>query len=106
MGNWPDNADGDVFRSLEREGCDFSKPYRIDFFVDFPEWPPSKDVVALLKAKFGDVTLQDDDAEETPCVLCKMTGPLTYEFVTETQAKISAAVEPFDGCCMDWGVLV
>jgi hypothetical protein len=106
MGKWPDDADGDVFRSLERDGCDFSKSYSIDFFVDFAEWPPSDDAVALLQAEFGTVSLENDEENKTPCVLCKIVGPLSYQFVTETQAKISERVRPFGGCCMDWGVRI
>lgn len=106
MGNWPNDADGDVFRSLERDGCDFSKTYTIDFYVDFEEWPPSDEAVAVLRAEFGNAALETDEEGQTPCLMCKITGPLTYEFVTGTQAQITERVKPFGGLCMDWGVLV
>lgn len=106
MTNWPDDADGDVFRSLQADGCDFSKTYTIDFFVDFPDWPPAEEALSLLEANFGKIELVDEEEDETPCVLCKIESLLTYEFVTATQAKIAEAVKPFGGYCMDWGVQI
>jgi Protein of unknown function (DUF1260). len=106
MKNWPDDADGDVFRSLEADGCDFSKEYTVDFFVDFEEWPPSAEALAALQGEYGNIAVKDDDEEELPCLICKIDGLLTYEFVTGTQAKITDLVKPFGGYCMDWGVQI
>lgn len=106
MANWPDDADGDVFRSLEADGCDFSKSYVVDFFVDFEDWPPSEEALAALTAAYTEVAIADEEEEEVPCVIVKIEGVLTYEFVTETQAKISEVAKPFGGVCMDWGVMI
>ncbi len=106
MGNWPDDADGDVFRALEADGVDLTKSYGIEFYVDFEEWPPADEALALLKAAYGEVTLQEDEEDEIPCLTCNIVGPLSYEFVTATQAKITDMVKPFGGYCMDWGVQI
>jgi hypothetical protein len=106
MGNWPNDADGDVFRALEADGVDLSKAYAIEFYVDFEDWPPADEALDVLKGTFGDVALQDDEEDEIPCLRCKIVGPLSYEFVTETQAKITEAVKAFGGYCADWGVQI
>jgi len=106
MGNWPNDADGDVFRALEADGVDLSKAYAIEFYVDFEDWPPADEALAALKVTYSDVALQDDEDDEIPCVSCKVVGPLSYEFVTETQAKITEAMKAFGGYCADWGVQV
>ena len=106
MGNWPRDADGDVFRSLEQDGCDFSKDYDIDFFVDFAEWPPDSQAIAILKDEFGAVSQEDTEEKQTPCVQCKIHGKLTYDFVTGMQAKITERMTPYGGLCADWGVQI
>ena len=40
--NWPDDADGDLFRILEAKEFDFDKEVKIDFEIDFDHWPLSK----------------------------------------------------------------
>ncbi len=37
--DWPNDADGDVFRRLKNSNFDFSKKYTIDFTIDFQFWP-------------------------------------------------------------------
>ncbi len=39
---WPQDADGDVFRQLQKSGFDFTKLYVVDFNVDFAKWPRPK----------------------------------------------------------------
>jgi len=39
--DWPDDADGGVFRNLAANAFDFSKQYSVDYNVDFDSWPPS-----------------------------------------------------------------
>ena len=106
MSDWPRDADGDVLRRLEADGCDFSKQHIIDFYIDFEDWPPSVDAVGILKADFASVDLLDKDEGQTPCVLCKIEAPITYAFVTETQARVSQQMKPFGGYCTDWGVMI
>lgn len=40
--SWLDDDDGDVFRSLEKNGFDFDKEYKIDVNLDFDHWPLSE----------------------------------------------------------------
>ncbi|GAA0546619.1 hypothetical protein FHS83_000775 [Rhizomicrobium palustre] len=106
MTDWPKDPDGDVFRSLEADGIDLTKSYPVDFFVDFAEWPPSDEAVAALSAAYEEVMLMDEDEEDVPALVVRIEAVLTYEFVTETQAKISDVIKPFGGYCMDWGVQI
>jgi hypothetical protein len=106
MGSWPPGADGDVFRRLEGDGCDFSSQHVIDFYIDFADWPPRDEAIALLKAEFDSVKLLDQDDKQTPCVMGQIEALLTYEFVTGKQAKITGQMQPFGGVCSDWGVMI
>jgi hypothetical protein len=55
--DWPNDADGDVFRKLARRGFDFSRSYAVDYNVDFERWPPHPDAVVILRRMYGDVAL-------------------------------------------------
>jgi hypothetical protein len=48
IADWPDDADGDVFRRLHTAGFDFSQSRSIDYNVDFKTWPPSEAALDLL----------------------------------------------------------
>ncbi len=59
--DWPDDADGGVFRRLVEHGFDFSKPHSVDYNVDFESWPPVQVAIELLESLYGPVTLYDPD---------------------------------------------
>jgi len=46
---WPNDADGDVFRRMQKSEFDFDKAIDIDFNVDFDSWPPSDELVCMLR---------------------------------------------------------
>ena len=104
--NWPGDADGDVLRRLESDGCDFSKPHLIDFWVDFAGWPPSPEAVALLKSRFPSVRSYDPEGDNSGYLLFKISVLVSYELVTRIQREISALMQPFGGVCNSWGVLL
>src|SRR3954466_14798317 len=80
--DWPNDADGDVFRRMEASGFDFSKPYSVDYNVDFDAWPPHPEALKLLEVRYGSVELYEPEEDMKGYVLFKVTGLVTYESVT------------------------
>ena len=103
--NWPDGADGDVFRRLKTSAFDFSKHHIVDYNVDFNAWPPSPAALELLAEKYGELELFEPEEDSRGYVLFKVTGPLSYEGVVNVQRSVTAAMQPYGGVCESWGVL-
>jgi hypothetical protein len=103
--DWPDDADGGVFRNLAAEGFDFSIHHTIDYNVDFDSWPPPAAALEWLRIQFGQLGLYPPDDDMDGYVEFRVVGRLTYEAVTSTQRRVSAAMEPFGGVCESWGVM-
>ena len=103
--DWPDDADGGVFRNLAADGFDFSVPHSVDYNVDFGSWPPPAAALEWLRAQYGGLGLYPPGDDMGGYVEFKVLGPLTYEGVTSTQRRVSGAMEPFGGVCESWGVM-
>lgn len=102
---WPDDVDGDALRRLEGVGFDFQKPCTVDFNVDFDDWPPPADALALLGSNFPSATIHDPSDDSDGYVQFQVFETLSYALVTGIQAKVSAWVGPYGGVCESWGVL-
>ena len=103
--SWPEDADGDVFRRLETNGFDFSKPYSVDYNVDFKSWPPPPNAIEVLQAQYGHVELYEPDEDGAGYALFQIVGLVTYEGVTSVQRRTTLAMQPYGGVCETWGVL-
>ena len=103
--DWPDDADGGVFRRLASAGFDFSKSWSVDYNVDLESWPPPEAALEMLRSTYGDLGLYPPDAHGDGYVQFQVVGPVTYEGVTSTQRRASAAMEQFGGVCDSWGVM-
>lgn len=103
--NWPSDADGDVFRRLERSGIDFSKPIVIDFNVDFEVWPPKEEAVALIRRSYPNATVHEPCGEDQGYVRFQVHAPVSYDLVMWVQREISNLLAEFGGRCESWGVL-
>ena len=103
--NWPDDADGDVFRRLVEHGFDFSKPYAVEYNVDFKNWPPSQAALETLRSMFGTIQIFEPDDNGSGYVLFQIYGFVSYEGVTSTQRHITVAMVAHGGMCESWGVL-
>jgi hypothetical protein len=102
---WPKTADGDVFRSLESKGFDFTKVTKIDFEVDFKSWPPRQDALDILKKNYPSIEFIDTDESHLGYAHLEIHDFLTYELVLSMQERITALVSKFGGACEAWGVL-
>lgn len=101
---WPSTADGDVFRSLESKGFDFTRATKIDFEVDFREWPPDQDALDLLKKNYPTIKFIDTDENHPGYAHLEIHDILTYQLVISVQEKITRLVSRFGGVCEAWGV--
>lgn len=105
LADWPDDADGGVFRRLAEAGFDFSQEWSVDYNVDFEDWPPAKEALEWLRSAYGRLSLYPLDAHGAGYVQFQVVGPVTYESVTSIQRRVSAAMLPFGGVCESWGVM-
>lgn len=99
--SWPIDADGDVFRSLEKSGFDFSAPALIDFNVDVKDPATWGDAVDAVMEIYPDAAI----GEEEEYFIVQIHTLLTYEFVIATQKKLTEVTAPHGGKCDSWGVL-
>ncbi len=103
--NWPNNADGDVFRRLNDSNFNFSIKNTIDFNIDFDNWPPQSDVVNRLQKKYSRIKIIEPDDEYSGYISFQIHNKLTYNLVIRIQKDISELVKPFGGICESWGVM-
>jgi len=110
--NWPNDADGDVFRRLEADGFNFNNEHEIDFNLDFDFWPLSPKTIELIQKLFPTIEIIDPDEEDIEngelvgYMQFKIIEKLTYELVVRTQKITTDKVKEFGGRCESWGVLV
>ena len=102
--DWPNDPDGNVFRILQDQGFDFSKPHIIDFHVDFDEWPPSEEALNSLRSLVGEVRLFEPDEHGPGFAHFQFYGLVNYDDVTGLQRRVTLAMSPFAGRCESWGV--
>jgi len=103
--NWPDDADGGVFRKLAAAGFEFGKTWAVDYNVDFEAWPPPDAALELLRSMYGALAMYPPDQGDIGYVQFQIIGPVTYERVTSIQRHASSAMQPFGGVCESWGVM-
>ena len=102
--DWPDDADGGVFRRLAEHHFDFSKSHTVDYNIDFINWPPPQQALALLESMYGSVALYEPDEHGDGFAQFRVHGRVTYEGVVSVQRSASNAMRPFGGICESWGV--
>lgn len=103
--SWPNDADGDVFRRMQESGFEFDKAVNIDFNVDFDAWPPSEELLSMLRSQFEHVRIYSPDSSGDGYVQFVLNAVPTYELVMFIQKSISEMAARFGGVCESWGVL-
>lgn len=102
---WPNDADGNVFRSLEEDGFDFSKDHMVDFNIDFESWPPSTEAINLLKEKYQNIEVIEPDEEFDGYIEIQIPTKLSYEFVVKVQKEVTALMKKYGARCESWEVM-
>lgn len=103
--NWPNDADGDVFRNLESAGFYFNNEHIIDFNIDFKSWPLSQDAVKVLNRFYPSCEIIDPDEDESSgYAQFQVKAKLTYELVIEIQKEVTTKLEGIGGYCESWGL--
>jgi hypothetical protein len=97
--NWPNDADGDVMRRLQRSGFSFDSETEIDFNVDFDRWPPDLSLMDILQTELPSAKLSVYD----DYILVRMRARVTYPFVIKMQADLTQISAAFGGKCESWG---
>jgi hypothetical protein len=101
---WPDDEDGEALANLAAEGFDFSAKYPIDFSIDFDDWPPPDEFIALVEQRYGNVELGEPQDELPGFVMIVVEAQLSYEFVRTMKRKLSELAAPYGGYCEAWAV--
>lgn len=99
--NWPEDADGDVFRSLAEDGFDFSVETLIEFNVELGDPDTTSAAIDAALGVYPDaaIGLEDD------YFIVQLQALLTYDLVITVQQKLTAATETFGGSCDSWSVM-
>jgi hypothetical protein len=105
MYDWPNDADGNVFRSLESQGFDFSKKYIIDFNIDLGDVLRSEEALEVLRTKYPSAEIYDHSDDDPPYLQLQITSKLSYPFVMKIQSDLTNVMRPFNAWCDSWGVL-
>ena len=105
MATWPDDADGDVLRRMEKGGFDLGKATLIDFNVDFEAWPPPDEAIAVLRRSFPNLVVYPSSESGGGYIQFQLFDELSYELVMRIQADVTEWMAPFGGLCESWGVL-
>ena len=102
---WPDDADGQVFRNLRDRSFDFEQKSTIEFNVDFDEWPPDPAALRKILQLFPCAEQYVEDGSDHGTIIVKVHTELDYRFVVDTQKTLTDIVSDFGGWCDSWGVL-
>ena len=108
--NYPNDANGDVFRRLEEDNFDFSLEYEIDFFAVY-ETEEEADIVAKQfvsdwKAgqKFKNIETRPAEAGGMELELVPIMT-VTYENILAFEVKLAERTAKVNGYLDGWGVL-
>lgn len=108
---WPNDDDGDVFRSLEEKGFDFEKEYDIDINLDFNHWPLSSDELSKIQFLYPKAEVVNPDEGENignginfGFIQFQVRATISYKFITELQISITKKISKYGGWCNSWGV--
>ena len=108
---WPNDVDGDVFRTLEEHGFDFSKEHEIEINIDFDSWPLSDSIIHAISELFPDCNFiepDEDDIENDDTngyVQFYITEKLSYDLIVKIQKEVTDKVKAYGGWCDSWGVM-
>ncbi|WP_133471865.1 ribonuclease E inhibitor RraB [Paraglaciecola marina] len=107
---YPDDANGDVFRRLEEDNFDFSLEYPVDFFAVY-ETEREADIVAKQFAsdwkagqKFKNIEIRPGENGGMELELVPIMQ-VTYENISNFEVKLAERTAKVNGYLDGWGVL-
>lgn len=109
--NWPNDIDGDVFRSLETHHFDFSKKHEIEINIDFNDWPLATETINEVRLLFPNcefIEADEDDiknGDTNGYVRFYTTAQLNYELIINIQKEVTDKLKHLGGWCDSWGVM-
>ncbi|WP_341356750.1 ribonuclease E inhibitor RraB [Rossellomorea sp. y25] len=102
---FPNDDDGQVLEMLYKEGLDFSKKHRVDFFVSIPDKKNGEALLNVLSSKGFNCELEkDDDSNDWTCY-CYVSMLLEYEAIINIQNQLQSLSLHYEGYSDGWGVL-
>jgi hypothetical protein len=103
---FPNDADGDALRSLQKDGLDLKKPHSVEFFIAVPDRQTGEKLSQVLKGEgFNCFLDQDDETDEWACS-CSKRMLLNYSELIKIQNKLDTISKPHGGFSDGWGVFV
>jgi regulator of RNase E activity RraB len=107
MADFPDDATGEVLRSMHDEGVDFAIPHLVEFALLFSD-KGAADRCAVAVGNLGqfDVSVLENDIAEGFDVLARRSMLLDYNAINETETTLAGIADGFGGQFDGWGVLV
>ncbi|KIL45032.1 ribonuclease E inhibitor RraB [Jeotgalibacillus soli] len=103
---FPNDADGQVLKTLYNEGINFKKPHNVDFFIAVPNKKKGEMVLEVLKNNGYNAQLeQDDETDEWTCY-CSKKMQLKHGELVAMQKKLDDLCRPYEGQADGWGIMV
>lgn len=111
MVDYPNDADGDVLRSLAEKGVDLTRPRLLEFYCYASSTAIAQEISARLTALGFKCDIFEDDHEEIPddariSVYAERVMIPSYEAVTQVQSELNILLKDYDTYCDGWATLV
>ncbi|WP_166831360.1 ribonuclease E inhibitor RraB [Thalassoroseus pseudoceratinae] len=100
---YPNNADGNVLRTLAESGNDMTKPMEIDFAVAVPNELAANDFREVAAENGYDSHTDYDNESGNWSVYCTKSMVPTYQSIMSAQVELDDLSRPFDGYSDGWG---
>jgi hypothetical protein len=101
--SFPNDADGDVLRSLLERGVNFAAPHNIDFCISIPSKEQGDMLLPILKTRGLTGTLERDEESGRWTCYCAKNMMLDYDELMATQALLDELSRPYGGYSDGWG---
>lgn len=92
-------------RRLESDGFPFELTHKIDFNVDFAQWPPAPQIIEQLKTLYPTLQVNPPEDDRPGDLSFSVKEKLSYELVVFIQKAVTEMASPYGGRCESWGVL-
>ncbi len=109
MTNFPNDADGDVLRSLASKGVDLSKPRKIEFYCYAADYQTALKIVEEVSELGFTPDIFDDregsDKSKRFSVYSAKTIIPSYDNIIEEQRVLNELLEKYQTECDGWGTM-